>query len=151
MAALHALRTLTHALAVVNYSLHTSQQHEKWSVTCNDKPHPAQAPDNTFLLCGSNVPFLFFFFPPHSHSPLCPSVRLTLRFPHLFESISEWMEEPAVSVAWFRAVWQKVTSSCSVRGGWDEEGGERRGGMGWDGNEGGRGKERKGKERGKIE
>ncbi|GAA6110825.1 uncharacterized [Tachysurus ichikawai] len=38
------------------------------------------------------------------------------------------MEQRAVSVAWFRAVWQKVTSSCSVRGGWDDEGGE-----GWEG------------------
>lgn len=34
-----------------------------------------------------------------------------------------------MSVAWFRAVWQKVTSSCSVRGGWDEEG--REGVEGW--------------------
>lgn len=87
--------------------------------------------------------FSFFFFFSHSRSSLGPSVQITPCFPHLFESISEWMEEPAVSVAWFRAVWQKVTSSCSVRGG---EGGMRR--EGWDGSEGGRGKGVEG-ERGK--
>lgn len=56
---------------------------------------------------------------------LDPSVRLVFGSLDLFESISVRMEEPAVSVAWFLAVWQKVTSSCSVMGGRD--------GTGWDG------------------
>lgn len=89
MTALCALQSLTHTLALDNYSLHTPQQHEKWSVTCNDKPHPAQAPDNTFLLCDSNVPFLFFSFfltlAPHS-VPLYSSLSASRTCLSLFQS-----------------------------------------------------------------
>ena len=109
---------------------------DEGDLTCVGNPHPALARHHSSRVCcfSRPVPVFspFFFLPPllsfshPSFSPLWPSSSLplppssspsSLPLPlslHLFESISvAATEEPAASVAWFPALWQKVTLSLA--------------------------------------